>query len=662
MSIEPNNCLYYSSSLSQDHADALREIIVANCRTKAERSVLVKCTQLLLDARVSFYDSLLKYASFDTAGFSDKDRSALCLADTTCHPIVLDMCRDRISGSTVLDLGSGDGRLSRQLLSEGATKTVGVDMNTAMIETANAHPSKSRSEYYVAGDVTQLKNLLLSTTNQTNLMPGRQFDVGLFDLTVASTLFNFLSITEMEKCFCDVFSLLKPGAEFVISVSHPFKGCKDAGSRNYFASRDRPVEQEVGETKTISYSKTLQDYIDAALSTSFEIMQIEETRDFHLILRLRKPDSQQSRQLKRRSSLDHAPLSMLPKKLTWSKAAMSHPQNAFYVNIPSDVKEELYKAALSAYEDQIGVDDLCTGYFPVDSFVSLRRFAVSLRNSLLHETGVVLLKGLDLDTFSAHSNSVDQEQVVACSKLAYYLLCNHIGAVDGSARGKLFDVKNTNINAMGSKDNVLFSVSDCEANWHTDGASKDKVYDCVGLLCINQASVGGKSKLSNACNAYDKMQSFLPKLMLHELTRPVPRDILENGRGRGNENVGTELSRTESILQLRISYNSYPIYDVSEEGRMRFRYMRHWIETAHQKVNWKLPTMLRIAMDVLDDTLTEGSCFHERLDRGDILICNNGIVSHGRDAFEDVPGVAPRHLVRAWMQCQKVDLYQSSQR
>ncbi len=93
---------------------------------------------------------------------------------------------------------------------------------------------------------------------------------------------------------------------------------------------------------------------------------------------------------------------------------------------------------------------------------------------------MVLLKGLDLDTFSTLDTSDDPDQVAACSKLVYYIICSHIGTVDGSARGKLFDVKNNHIDAMdGKNDNVLFSVSDCEATWHTDGASKDKVYDCV---------------------------------------------------------------------------------------------------------------------------------------------------------------------------------------
>ena len=103
-----------------------------------------------------------------------------------------------------------------------------------------------------------------------------------------------------------------------------------------------------------------------------------------------------------------------------------------------------------------------------------------------------------------------------------------------------------------TNDNVLFSVSDTEAGWHTDGASKDRVYDVVALLCISPATEGGKFRISNACESilppccivvvyvwrgitktflshfysdcvigdvYDELNRALPKFLLYELTR-----------------------------------------------------------------------------------------------------------------------------------------------
>ena len=180
----------------------------------------------------------------------------------------------------------------------------------------------------------------------------------------------------------------------------------------------------------------------------------------HLVVKLRKPGCQLENNTNVVSSVNT--LTMLPKKLTWSNAAKKHPKNAFSLQIPDQVKEELYKAAFECFDRGISVDDLdfdLVGDFPSRSFTSLKSFAVSVRNSLLHETGLVLLKGLDLDVFGFG----DSDKMVACSKIAYYLICTHIGAADGSARVRLFDVKNNNIDAMdGKTDNVLFSVSDCE--------------------------------------------------------------------------------------------------------------------------------------------------------------------------------------------------------
>lgn len=232
------------------------------------------------------------------------------------------------------------------------------------------------------------------------------------------------------------------------------------------------------------YCKTFDDYIKTALKYGFEIVQMEETRvkssdlaqnpeyfssvngvPLHLVMKLRKPSgcmTENSTNALSAANTNTNTLSMLPKKIKWSPAAMRNPKNAFFLRIPDDVKKELYKAALDCYERGISVDDLdlqCD--FPSRTFASLKSFAVSTRNVLLHETGLVVLQGLDLDVFGRKKD--EDEKMVACSKIAYYLMCNHIGTVDGAARGRLFDVRDNNINAMdGKSDNILFSVSNCE--------------------------------------------------------------------------------------------------------------------------------------------------------------------------------------------------------
>jgi len=84
--------------------------------------------------------------------------------------------------------------------------------------------------------------------------------------------------------------------------------------------------------------------------------------------------------------------------------------------------------------------------------------------------------------------------------------------------------------------------------------------------------------------------------------------------------------------------------------------MRHWIETGHEKTFWKIPTFLRIAMDVLDDHLDDVCCFNQSLERGDMIFANNAMLAHARDQFKNDPNLPPRHKVRAWIQVQKAAL------
>lgn len=56
------------------------------------------------------------------------------------------------------------------------------------------------------------------------------FDVGLFDLSVAVFVLNYLTITDMDKTFKDISLLLKPGGHFVFIVPHPFMSNHDGKS------------------------------------------------------------------------------------------------------------------------------------------------------------------------------------------------------------------------------------------------------------------------------------------------------------------------------------------------------------------------------------------------------------------------------------------------
>ena len=140
--------------MDQDHAEALREIVMATCRTKQDRITLVKCTKMLLDGRVAFCDSLIKYSSTDpmAGAIGERDEEDGCqtlgklapirMSDFTEVPVVLDLCREHVRGSVILDIGCSKGTTTRKLVSMGAAKAVGVDAWQSAVDAANAHPCR----------------------------------------------------------------------------------------------------------------------------------------------------------------------------------------------------------------------------------------------------------------------------------------------------------------------------------------------------------------------------------------------------------------------------------------------------------------------------------------------------------------------------------------
>ena len=72
-------------------------------------------------------------------------------------------------------------------------------------------------------------------------------------------------------------------------------------------------------------------------------------------------------------------------------------------------------------------------------------------------------------------------------------------------------------------------------------------------------------------DAWEKLKLHLPEFLRYELLRAIPRDVLESGKGTGNEEEFiSKLSRAEHLLALRVHRNSYPIVS-EDDDKMQFR-------------------------------------------------------------------------------------------
>jgi len=99
LSREETRFLLLHVSMDGDHADNIRDIIVSNCKTAEDRIEFVKCTELIINARVSFYDKLGSLQNLQNVHDYDKQASKWsrdkprCLSDFTGRPVVYDFIR-----------------------------------------------------------------------------------------------------------------------------------------------------------------------------------------------------------------------------------------------------------------------------------------------------------------------------------------------------------------------------------------------------------------------------------------------------------------------------------------------------------------------------------------------------------------------------------------
>lgn len=112
-----------------------------------------------------------------------------------------------VKGKSVLDLACGFGFFGRELYRQGASKVVGVDISSSMIELARKESARNNEAIeYMVSNVADMGTL----------------PQGPFDRVSAAWLFNYAqSIDELEKMFAVVAKNLKPGGRLIAYTVDP---------------------------------------------------------------------------------------------------------------------------------------------------------------------------------------------------------------------------------------------------------------------------------------------------------------------------------------------------------------------------------------------------------------------------------------------------------
>lgn len=104
-----------------------------------------------------------------------------------------------LSGKSILDLGCGDGIHSRNFKKKGASRVVGVDISTQMLELARAEEAKEPLGIeYILSDMCELGK------------------IDAFDVVAAAFSINHAQTKEHLRQMCQtIYDNLKPGGQFV---------------------------------------------------------------------------------------------------------------------------------------------------------------------------------------------------------------------------------------------------------------------------------------------------------------------------------------------------------------------------------------------------------------------------------------------------------------
>lgn len=173
-----------------------------------------------------------------------------------------------IKDKEVLDLGCGYGWHCKYFADKGASKVIGIDISTKMLELAN------------------LKNKASNISYSCIAMEDIDFKDESFDI-----IFSFLAIhyiKDFDFLVNKIYKLLKKGGNFIFSVEHPIFTAH--GSQNWIYNEQGEIEyfpvdnyyyegkretNFLGENVT-KYHRTLTTYLSTLISNGFKIKNVVE--------------------------------------------------------------------------------------------------------------------------------------------------------------------------------------------------------------------------------------------------------------------------------------------------------------------------------------------------------------------------------------------------
>jgi len=293
--------------------------------------------------------------------------------------------------------------------------------------------------------------------------------------------------------------------------------------------------------------------------------------------------------------------------LAWGRNLEKNKQK-FLVDLNSEIIEELVKRRNEL--DKIDENELSI----------LKNGILKIRKEkLLDGVGFFIINGVCLKNFSTNEK---KSIFILVSKILGELLIQNI------QQEKVIVIKDV---GKSMKTGGRYHETKEGGSHHTDSPQWKNVPDWLGLFCVNNAKKGGTNL-------------FLSAYTIHNMILKERKNLLNLLYERFHFDKRGEFKEGESPTVFE------PIFEY-KEGRLRFRYLRNYIDAGHDVQNQPLSKSQKEALALLDNlTRDENIILRYDLKPGDMVFSDNHRILHGRTGFEDHDDEnLKRQMLRTWI-------------
>ena len=293
--------------------------------------------------------------------------------------------------------------------------------------------------------------------------------------------------------------------------------------------------------------------------------------------------------------------------LAWDRNLEKNKQK-FLVDLNSEIIEELVKRRNEL--DKIDENELSI----------LKNGILKIRKEkLLDGVGFFIINGVCLKNFSTNEK---KSIFILVSKILGELLIQNI------QQEKVIMIKDV---GKSMKTGGRYHETKEGGSHHTDSPQWKNVPDWLGLFCVNNAKKGGTNL-------------FLSAYTIHNMILKERKNLLNLLYERFHFDKRGEFKEGESPTVFE------PIFEY-KEGRLRFRYLRNYIDAGHGVQNQPLSKSQKEALALLDNlTRDENIILRYDLKPGDMVFSDNHWILHGRTGFEDHDDEnLKRQMLRTWV-------------